>query len=334
MPIYDSPTGASSAMDFLASFIAGRNAQQQQNKQQALQEKEANARIASEQAQTKALQQRLLQEKSQQDIENKRFGLEQQQFGLQQREAGIDPTTGKPFDFGIGPKQQGTLQNPKSSPEQRQAIYSAAASVAMRNGDTKAAAQYGALAKQAADESAKAKDEALKFMQFAEKQMQDASLRSHYANQDAAAAQRNSIALGRLQIEAQDAAARIAQGQTRIQDEQTNLILRMKEFGLRTEEVKLTKQRTQADLANVASEINSRVTSRLQGAISRLHSQGVDMPTGTMQVGKASEDYGKIIADFAKADSGKRQQFLQLPSLPADLRTYLSTLNALVPPDK
>ena len=328
MPIYNSPSGASSAFDFLANFIAGRNAQQQQNSDNALREKEVNARIAASNAALQAEQQRMQLERQRQDLEGKRFGLEQ-------RQAGIDPATGKAFNFGIGQKQNDTLKNPKSSPQQRAAIYQSAASQALQNGDRQAAATYGALAKQAQDEAAKAQEDALKFMEFAEKRLQDAALRSHYSNQDALSAQRNAIAMQRMQIAAQDAAARIAQGNARLGDEQARLLLEMKNAGLHAQEVKMRGESLDLQKKNVQNEMNTRFTTRLQSALSRIHTDyQVSAPSGTVTVNGQQFDASQIINDFSKADTAKRLKFLNTPGLPDELKSFLSTLNTYMPAEK
>lgn len=324
---YENPGGASSALDFLSSFIAGRNAMQQQNQQSALQEKEANARIAAMNAQTQATKQRLEQEQQAENLKQQRFGLEQQQFGLQQRASGINPATGQPFNFGIGPKQEATIKNPKATPQQKEAIYSAAAAQAMRNGDKSAAAGYSALAKDAADEAQKAQEEALKFMQFAEKLIQDAAQRAHMENQDAAAQQRNAIALARVQVEAQQGAQRIAQGDARLQDEQVRLQLSMRQYGLRVQEVGLTKQRTQADIANIRNEMGARETSRIESAISRLNTQKIPLPQDDPNIGQA-------IQMFVKQSWAQRAKTLQDARIPASTRAYLNALSTMLPPEQ
>lgn len=328
MPIYEGTSGPSAALDFLAQFIAGRSAQQQQNQQNALQQKEVNARIAAQNAAQRAEQERLT-------LEKQRGDLEKQQFGLQQRQSGIDPNTGKAFNFGIGPKQQSTLSNPKASPQQRAAIYQAAANAALQNGDRTAAATYSAMAKDAQAEAARAQDDALKFMQFAEKRLQDAAARSHMQTQDQLSAQRNSIAMARLQVEAQDAAARIAQGNARLGDEQTRLLVEMKNLGLHTQEVKMRGESLKLQQANTQSEIGSRFTTRLQSALSRIHSDyQVTPPSGTVTVNGHQFDASQILTDFAKADSAKRLKFLNTPGLPDDLKSFLSALNSYMPAEK
>lgn len=307
MPYSAGPGGVGAGVDFLASFIAGRNQQQQQNVENVQQQRESAARLAALQNQARMQQQEMQQRAQQMQIDKQRLGLEE-------RGAGVDPATGQPFQY----QQMNEATSAKSSPEHRATVYHALAAQAVRNGDTKAASAFEAAAKNLEAAGARAKDESLKFAQFAERQIQDAAQRAHLHAQDAASAAHVAIAAQNMQIAAARLAEEVRNHSISAQQAQERLTIEGANLGLSLGRFKMEQGRYKMQQENHAATMAKEPMSLVSDAASEVKK------IGTPQDQQALQDF--------LAHPENRAEYLRSPSVPDYMKRIFAKLKMFYPP--
>ena len=307
MPYSVGPGGLGSGVDFLASFIAGRNAQQQQNRENSMREQQLAAQMANIREQTK-------QREQQMQVQQQQLQIEKGRYGLEQRSAGLDPNTGQPFQY----QQINEATSQKSSPEHRAAIFHALAAQASRNGDAKRAAEFETQAKDLESAGKTARDEALKFAQFAERQIQDAAQRAHLHAQDAASAAHVAIAQANLQIAAGRLAEEVRNHSITAGMAQERLSMQAAQLGLSLGRFKMEQGRykmAEQTHAEAESKAPMQVMDDAMNAVKKM---------GNPQDVQALQDF--------MSHPENRNEYLTNPKVPDYMRRIFQKLKMYFPP--